>query len=242
MAPTRAAQALPDAGYSSTPSAGAHMRAWSLAPSRRFPAKKKMWGVHARESVAAQAARFIAARSTTSFEVRCAKQNGTPAPAKKTWFTSAGSTDSTAARSAGEGAPVGASIFPDKVNVRWKAPFSVSDINRHGTGILLQNEPDWSTKPYVLFHHKGTGCADRGMSGKVELHPRCEDAHSTRVRRIVLRQDEGRFAEIEFTSNLLHPLGRNAGRVRQNGQLITAERCRTENIDDLKCVLHEITR
>src|SRR5207245_4038194 len=93
---------------------------------------------------------------------------------------------------------------------------------------------------YVLFHHKGTDCADRGMSRKVELHPRCEDAHSTRVRRIVLRQDEGRFAEIEFTSNLLHPLGRNAGRVRQNRQLTTAEWCRTENIDDLKFVIHEI--
>src|SRR5215472_4939780 len=198
-----------------------------------------MWGDHARESVAAQAARSIAARSTTSFEVSCAKQNGTPAPAKKTWFTSAGSTDSTAASSAGEGAPVGASIFPDNVNVP-EAPVSVSDINRHGTGILLQNEPDWSTKPYVLFHHKGTGCADRRMSRKVELHPRCEDAHSTRVRRIVLRQDEGRFAEIEFTSNLLHALGRNTGRVRQNRQLITAERGRTENIDYLKCVLHEI--
>src|SRR5579864_9180124 len=79
------------------------------------------------------------------------------------------------------------------------------------------------------------------MPREVELYPRCEDAHSTRVRRIVLRQDEGRFAEIEFTSNILHPLGRNAGRVRQNRQLITAERCRTENIDDLKCVLYEIT-
>src|ERR1700741_4985364 len=82
-----------------------------------------MWGDHARESVAAHAARFIAARSTTSFEVSCAKQNGTPAPAKKTWFTSAGSTDSTAASSAGEGAPVGASIFPDNVNVPWKPRF-----------------------------------------------------------------------------------------------------------------------
>src|SRR4029077_12726919 len=120
-------------------------------------------------------------------------------------------------------------------------PVSVRDINRHGTGILLQDEPDWSTKPYVLFHHKGTGCPDRGMSRKVELHPRGEDAHSHRVRRIVLRQDEGRFTEIEFTSNLLHALGRNAGRVRQNRQLITAKRCRTEDIDDVKCVLHEIT-
>src|ERR1041385_2011384 len=93
MTPTRAAHAAPVAGSSSMPSAGAHMRAYSLPPSRRSPAKKKMWGDHARESVAAQAARFIAARSTTSFEVSCAKQNGTPAPAKKTWFTSAGSTD-----------------------------------------------------------------------------------------------------------------------------------------------------
>ena len=29
------------------------------------------------------------------------------------------------------------------------------------------------------------------------------------------------------------------GRVRQNRKLITAERCRTENIDDVKYVLHE---
>src|SRR5271170_1944144 len=78
------------------------------------------------------------------------------------------------------------------------------------------------------------------MPRKVELRPRCEDAHPTPVRRAVLRQDECRFAEIEFASNLLHALGRNAGRVRQNRQLITAERCRTENIDDVKCVLHKI--
>src|SRR5207302_7420500 len=87
---------------------------------------------------------------------------------------------------------------------------------------------------------QSTGCADRGMSRKIELHPRCKDAHPKVVRRIVLRQDEGHFAEIEFTSNLLHAFGRNAGRVRQNRQLITAEPCRTENINYLKCVLHEI--
>ena len=56
----------------------------------------------------------------------------------------------------------------------------------------------------------------------------------------LLREDEGRFAEIEFAGNLLHALGRNAGRVRQNRELIAAERCRTENIDDVKCLLHEI--
>src|SRR6201984_3189663 len=78
------------------------------------------------------------------------------------------------------------------------------------------------------------------MSRKVELRPRCEDANPLRVRRIVVRQDECRFAEIEFASNLLHALGRNAGRIRQNRELITAERCRTENIDDVEFVLHEI--
>src|SRR2546429_2358617 len=106
--------------------------------------------------------------------------------------------------------------------------------------ILLQNEPDWITKPYMLFHHQRTGGADRGSPREVELSPRCEDAHPTRVRRILLRQDEGRFAEIEFAGNLLHALGRNAGRLRQNRELIAAERCRTENIDDVKWVLHEI--
>src|ERR1051325_900468 len=93
----------------------------------------------------------------------------------------------------------------------------------------------------MLFHHKRTGCADRGMTRDVELRPRGEDAQPTRVRRILLRQDEGRFAEIEFAGNLLHALGRNAGRVRQNRELITAERCRTEDIDDVKCALREIT-
>src|SRR5437899_12134265 len=92
----------------------------------------------------------------------------------------------------------------------------------------------------MLFHHQRTGGADGGSPREVELSPRCEDAHPTRVRRILLRQDEGRFAEIEFAGNLLHALGRNAGRVRQNRELIAAERCRTENIDDVKWVLHRI--
>src|SRR5215510_7150561 len=82
-----------------------------------------MWEDHARESVAAQADRLIAARSTASFDFSCAKQSGTPTPAKKTWLTSAGSMERTAARSVGEGAPVGASIFPDNVNVPCNPPF-----------------------------------------------------------------------------------------------------------------------
>src|ERR1700738_5014659 len=92
----------------------------------------------------------------------------------------------------------------------------------------------------MLLHHKRTRCADRGMPREVELRPRCEDAHPTRVRRIVLRQDEGRFAEIEFASNLLHALGRTTGCVRENREFIPPEWCRTETIDDVKCVLHEI--
>jgi hypothetical protein len=78
------------------------------------------------------------------------------------------------------------------------------------------------------------------MPREVKLRSRCEDAHPTRVRRIFLRQDKGRFAEIEFASDLLHALGRNTGRVRQNRELIATERRRTENIEDMKCVLHEL--
>src|SRR5579864_8176366 len=44
----------------------------------------------------------------------------------------------------------------------------------------------------------------------------------------------------QFAGNLLHALGRNASRLRQNRELIAAERCRTENIDDVKYVLHRI--
>jgi hypothetical protein len=119
-------------------------------------------------------------------------------------------------------------------------PVSPSDVNGHRTDILLQNEPDWITWPYTLFHHERAGGADRRMTREVELCSRCEDAHPTRARRIFLRQNKGRFGEIEFASNLLHALGRNAGRVRQNRELIATERCRTENIEDMKCVLHEL--
>jgi hypothetical protein len=59
-----------------------------------------------------------------------------------------------------------------------------------------------------------------------------------RMRRVT--DPKRRLAEIEFAGNLLHTLGRNAGRVRQNCELIAAERRRTENIDDVKCVLHKI--
>src|SRR5262249_41474729 len=93
---------------------------------------------------------------------------------------------------------------------------------------------------YVLFHHQRAGCADGGSPREVEFGPRCEDAHATRARWIALREDEGRFAEIEFASDLLHALGRDAGRVGQNRKLIAAERCRTEHIDDVKCVLHGV--
>ena len=48
---------------------------------------------------------------------------------------------------------------------------------------------------------------------------------------------EGRFDEMEFTSNLLHAFGRNADRVRQNRQLIAAEQCRSKNIDDVTHIL-----
>src|SRR5262245_53886469 len=96
------------------------------------------------------------------------------------------------------------------------------------------------TKSHVLFHHERTGCADRGTPREVELRPRREDAHAIGIG-IVLRQDEGCFAKIEFASNLLHALGGNIRRVRENRQWITAERCRTKNIDDVKRVLHEIS-
>jgi hypothetical protein len=70
----------------------------------------------------------------------------------------------------------------------------------------------------VLFHSSAQAVPTEWMPREVELRPRCEDAHPTCVRRIVLRLNEGRFAEIEFTSNLLYALGRNANRIWQNRQ------------------------
>src|SRR6478672_6342762 len=92
----------------------------------------------------------------------------------------------------------------------------------------------------MLVHYERTGRTDRRMPREVELRSRCEDAHPTRVRRIFPRQDKRRFREIEFASDLLHALGGNTRRVSQNGELIATERCRTKNIDDMKCVLHEL--
>jgi hypothetical protein len=40
--------------------------------------------------------------------------------------------------------------------------------------------------------------------------------------------------KIEFASTLLYAHRRNAGGVRQNRELIAAEGCRAENIDDVK--------
>src|SRR5882672_9014253 len=68
---------------------------------------------------------------------------------------------------------------------------------------------------------------------------RIDDANYSHGSNFLMTQAFGELS-IEFASNLLHALGRNAGRVRQNRELITAERCRTKNIDDVKCVLHEI--
>jgi hypothetical protein len=50
--------------------------------------------------------------------------------------------------------------------------------------------------------------------GAIPEHPTC-------VRGIVLRQDEGRFAESEFASSLLHALGRNAGGVSDEKLVVT---------------------
>src|SRR5712675_2238841 len=97
----------------------------------------------------------------------------------------------TAARSAGAGAPVGASIFPENVKCAVIPPVSLSDIDHHGTDILLQNQSDGINSLGMLFHHQRTGGPDRGMSREVELCPRGEDTHSIGVRGIVLRQDEG---------------------------------------------------
>src|SRR5580700_220564 len=120
-------------------------------------------------------------------------------------------------------------------------PVSVSDIDHHGTDILFQNQSDGINSLGMLFHHQRTGGPDRGMSREVELCPRREDTHSIGVRGIVPREDEGRFRKVELASDFLHALGRNAGGVRQNRELVAAERRRTENIDDVKCVLHKIT-
>src|SRR5438067_13801610 len=173
-----------------------------------------MWGDHARESVAAQADRLIAARSTASFDLTCAKQNGTPAPAKKTWLTSAGSMDRTAARSVEEGAPVGASIFSVNVNVPWNPPFRRATSTVTGPTFSSKMSRIGSPGPTCCFITRAQAVPTEGCPATSS----CVRGVKMRTRHVfagsLLREDEGRFAEIEFAGNLLHAFGPNAGRVR----------------------------
>jgi len=50
--------------------------------------------------------------------------------------------------------------------VPWNPRFAERTFNRHGADILLQNEPDWITRPYVLFHHSAQAVPTEGCPAK----------------------------------------------------------------------------
>src|SRR5262249_42244086 len=80
----------------------------------------------------------------------------------------------------------------------------------------------------VLRHKRGRRHLDRRLRCRLLARPTMTEVTSssargekmrmgpTRVRRFVLRQDEGRFRQSEFASNPLHARGRNAGCVSEN--------------------------
>src|SRR5882757_5933545 len=118
-------------------------------------------------------------------------------------------------------------------------PVSLNDIDHHGTDILLQNQSDRISRLDMLLHDQRTGGPDRRMPREVELCPRGENAHAIGIA-VVFRQDEGRFRKVELASDFLHALGRDTGGVRQNRELVAAERRRTEHIDEVKGIFHEL--
>ena len=70
------------------------------------------------------------------------------------------------------------------------------------------------------------------MAGKGQFPPRRENTHGSAVRRIVRRQDEHGFGQVELAGNLLHLRVRKACRLKDNGQRIAGQTVGGKDIID----------
>ncbi len=70
-----------------------------------------------------------------------------------------------------------------------------------------------------------------GMAGKGKFGTRGEDAHPRVVTRVVRRQDEGGFRQVELGGNGLHLRRVQSLRVREHGERVAAELAVGEHAD-----------
>ena len=106
-------------------------------------------------------------------------------------------------------------------------------LHGHKAGDLLEHHGLRADRPAVTraFPRQRKGGADIGMAGKRHLRPRREDAHLRGMRRVLRRQDEGGFGEIELGGDRLHLARRQSGRIEHHGKRIAAERPVGEHVD-----------
>ena len=76
------------------------------------------------------------------------------------------------------------------------------------------------------------------MAGERHLAARVEDPHLRGVRRVLRRQDEGGFREVEFGGDGLHLPGRQALGVEDDRQRIAQELRAGEHVDGLELQAH----
>ena len=82
------------------------------------------------------------------------------------------------------------------------------------------------------------GGADRRMAGEGHLRPWREDAHPPRVARVGGREHEGGLGEIELPRERLHGAVAETARVREDCELVAAERARGEHVGDDEAIRH----
>ena len=76
------------------------------------------------------------------------------------------------------------------------------------------------------------------MARKRHLDGGREDAHLGRVGRIVRRQDESRFGEVQLARDALHQLGAEVFAIEHDRQLVAGQRLVGEDVDDADLVRH----
>ena len=117
-------------------------------------------------------------------------------------------------------------------------------IEAYQAGLLLEHQriaDRASVAP--AFARQNKGRADIGMTGERHLGARRENANLRRMRRILRRQDEGRFRKIELGGDRLHLLGRQPRPLSTtaSGLPPNARSVKTSTVMNSSCMGHSIS-
>ncbi len=106
-------------------------------------------------------------------------------------------------------------------------------IDRHQPGLLLEDQAIAGDGPAVALskasqHERG---ADIRVAGERHFGAGREDPDLRRVRRILRRQHEGGFRQVEFGGDRLHLRGRKSLGIAHHGKRVAAELLGGEHVD-----------